>query len=321
MGANLAAGATAMARPPRLAVVKSQAEPAPRADEPKLKASPLARRAAEESGIDLAQVRGTGPDGRITKRDLDSYVREQQMFRVRRLVSPDKGAPGSHEELSRMRKTIANRMAASKREIPHFYVTVEIDMEEAVRLKSSLEQSELFDQDITYNDIIVKGTALALGRYPRINSSYENDGITIRPQINIGVAVAVEDGLIVPVIKDCGRLSLPEIARKSHLLVGKAAHGGFTTDEMSGATFTISNMGMLGIEHFAAVINPPQAAILAVSAIKDRPVVRDGKLAVGKTMMVTLSCDHRIVDGVVAGRFLQELKRFLENPATLLVQI
>jgi len=321
MGANLAAGATAMARPPRLAAVKSQAEPAPRTDEPKLKASPLARRAAEEAGIDLAQVRGTGPDGRITKRDLDSYVREQQMFRVRRLVSPDKGAPGSHEELSRMRKTIANRMAASKREIPHFYVTVEIDMEEAVRLKSSLEQSELFDQDITYNDIIVKGTALALGRYPRINSSYENDGITIRPQINIGVAVAVEDGLIVPVIRDCGRLSLPEIARKSHLLVGKAAHGGFTTDELSGATFTISNMGMLGIEHFAAVINPPQAAILAVSAIKDRPVVREGKLAVGKTMMVTLSCDHRIVDGVVAGRFLQELKRFLENPATLLVQI
>ena len=243
------------------------------------------------------------------------------MFRVRRLVSPDKGAPGSHEELSRMRKTIANRMAASKREIPHFYVTVEIDMEEAVKLKSSLEQSELFDQDITYNDIIVKGTALALGRYPRMNSSYENDGITIRPQINIGVAVAVEDGLIVPVIRDCERLSLPEIARKSHLLVGKAARGGFTTDELSGATFTISNMGMLGIEHFAAVINPPQAAILAVSAIKDRPVVRDGKLAVGKTMMVTLSCDHRIVDGVVAGRFLQELKRFLENPATLLVQI
>jgi pyruvate dehydrogenase E2 component (dihydrolipoamide acetyltransferase) len=321
MGANLAAGATAMARPPRIAAVKSQPETAPRADEPKLKASPLARRAAEEAGIDLGQVRGTGPDGRITKRDLDNYLREQQMFRVRRLVSPDKGAPGSHEDLSRMRKTIANRMAASKREIPHFYVTVEIDMEEAVKLKRSLEQSELFDQDITYNDIIVKGTALALGRYPRMNSSYENDGITIRPQINIGVAVAVEDGLIVPVIRDCERLSLPEIARKSHLLVGKAARGGFTADELSGATFTISNMGMLGIEHFAAVINPPQAAILAVSAIKDRPVVRDGKLAVGKTMMVTLSCDHRIVDGVVAGRFLQELKRFLENPATLLVQI
>jgi len=167
----------------------------------------------------------------------------------------------------------------------------------------------------------VKGTALALSRYPRINASYENDGITIRAQINIGVAVAVEDGLIVPVIRECERLSLPEIARASHRLVGKAARGGFTADELSGATFTISNMGMLGIEHFAAVINPPQAAILAVSAIKDRPVVREGKLAVGKTMMVTLSCDHRIIDGVVAGRFLQELKRFLENPATMLVQL
>jgi pyruvate dehydrogenase E2 component (dihydrolipoamide acetyltransferase) len=322
MSASPGAAPTAIAKPPRLVAVKTQPQAQAAAhDEPRMRSSPLARRAAEEAGIDLAQVRGTGPEGRITKRDLDNFVREQQLFRVRRLVSPDKGAPGSHEELSRMRKTIANRMAASKREIPHFYVTVEIDMEEAVKLKNSLAQAELFEQDITYNDIIVKATALALVRYPRINASFENDGITIRPQINIGVAVAVEDGLIVPVIRECERLTLPEIARTSHRLVGKAARGGFTADELSGATFTISNMGMLGIEHFAAVINPPQAAILAVSAIKDRPVVREGKLAVGKTMMVTLSCDHRIIDGVVAGRFLQELKRFLENPATMLVQL
>jgi pyruvate dehydrogenase E2 component (dihydrolipoamide acetyltransferase) len=322
MSASPGAAPTAIAKPPRLVVVKTQPEAQAAAhDEPRLRSSPLARRAAEEAGIDLGQVHGTGPEGRITKRDLDNFVREQQLFRVRRLVSPDKGAPGSHEELSRMRKTIANRMAASKREIPHFYVTVEIDMEEAVKLKNSLAQAEMFEQDITYNDIIVKATALALGRYPRINASFENDGITIHPQINIGFAVAVEDGLIVPVIRECERLALPEIARASHRLVGKAARGGFTADELSGATFTISNMGMLGIEHFAAVINPPQAAILAVSAIKDRPVVREGELAVSKTMMVTLSCDHRIIDGVVAGRFLQELKRFLENPATMLVQL
>jgi pyruvate dehydrogenase E2 component (dihydrolipoamide acetyltransferase) len=218
-----------------------------------------------------------------------------------------------------MRKTIAHRMALSKREIPHFYVTVEVDMEEAVKLKKSLETTELFEENITYNDMIVKATALALGRFPRMNASFENDGVTIHPNLNIGVAVAVEDGLLLPVIKGCERLALPEIAAVSHRLVTKAGRGGWTADELSGATFTISNMGMAGVEHFAAVIVPPQAAILAVSAIKDRPVVRDHAIAVGKTMMVTVSCDHRIIDGIIGARFLQELKRFLENPASLLV--
>ncbi len=326
MSGYRAAGATAIPKPPPPTPAAGAPGPGPAtpaAGEPgeahKLRASPLARRAAEEAEIDLAHVRATGPEGRITKRDVDNFIREQQLFQMRRLVSLDKGAPGSHEELSKLRKTIAQRMTASKREIPHFYVTVEVDMEEAVKLKKSLEVTELFEEDITYNDIIVKATALALARFPRMNASFENDGITIRPNINIGMAVAVEDGLIVPVIRECERLLLPEISRVAHRLVAKAARGGFTSDELSGATFTISNMGMLGIEHFAAVINPPQAAVLAVSAIKQRPVVRDGALAIGRTMMVTLSCDHRVVDGVEAGRFLQELKRFLENPASLLV--
>jgi pyruvate dehydrogenase E2 component (dihydrolipoamide acetyltransferase) len=196
---------------------------------------------------------------------------------------------------------------------------MEIDMEEAVRLKKSLEVTELFDEAVTFNDIVIKACALALGRYPRMNASFENDGIRIHPSINVGMAVAVEDGLIVPVIRECQQLTLPEIARAAHRLVAKAAQGGFTSDELSGATFSISNMGMLGIEHFSAVIVPPQAAILAVSAIKERPVVRNSQLAVGTTMMLTVACDHRIVDGVVAGRFLQEMKRFLENPASLLV--
>ena len=321
MSANLSAAPTAIAAPP-----PRSAEPAPPlhradgdADGHKLRASPLARRAAEEAGVDLAHVRGTGPEGRVTKRDIDNFLREQQLFKFRRLVSPREGAPGSREELSAMRKTIAKRMALSKREIPHFYVTVEVNMEDAVRLKASLEATELFEETVTYNDIIVKACALALGRYPRINASYADEGIVIHPNINIGVAVAVEDGLILPVIRECERLSLLEISQTAHRLVAKAGRGGFTSDELSGATFSISNMGMLGIEHFAAVIVPPQAAILAVSAIKDRPIVRDGQLAVAKTMMMTVSCDHRIVDGVVAGRFLQELRRFLENPASLLV--
>jgi pyruvate dehydrogenase E2 component (dihydrolipoyllysine-residue acetyltransferase) len=319
MSSRRSAAPTAIPMPPRTPAATFTDRVEPSADGHKFRASPLARRAAEEAGIDLAAVRGTGPEGRITKRDIDNFLREQQLFRFRRIVSPREGAPGSHEDLSRMRKTIANRMAASKREIPHFYVTMEIDMAEAVKLKTSLAQAELIEEDITYNDIIVKALALALARYPRINASFENDGITIHPNINIGVAVAVEDGLVVPVIHGCEQLSLIEIANVAHRLVAKAGRGGFTAGELSGATFTISNMGMLGLEHFAAVIVPPQAAILAASAIKDRPVVRDGALAVGKTMMATMSCDHRIIDGVVAGRFLQELKRFLENPASLLL--
>jgi pyruvate dehydrogenase E2 component (dihydrolipoamide acetyltransferase) len=288
-------------------------------DGSKHRASPLARRAAEEAGIDLAQVQGSGPDGRVTKRDVDNYLREQQLFRFRRLIAPREGSPGTREELSKMRKTIAHRMAQSKREIPHFYVTVEVDMDEAVKLKKSLEATELFEEDISYNDIIVKATALALARYTRMNASYENDGIVIFPNINIGMAVAVEDGLIVPVIHECERLTLPEIARAAHRLVTKAARGGFSGEDLSGATFTISNMGMLGVEHFAAVIVPPQAGILAVSAVKEKPVVRNGQLAVGKTMRLTVACDHRIIDGVIGARFVNEIKRFLENPASLLV--
>ena len=320
------AAPTSMPRPPRRPSQEEQAAQDQRDlsrevadDSHKFRASPLARRAAEEAGVDLAHVRGTGPEGRITKKDLDNFLREQQQFKFRRLVQPHEGAPGSREELSKMRKTIAHRMAQSKREIPHFYATVEIDMDEVVHFKKSLETTEVFDVDISYNDIIVKAVALTLARFPRMNASFLDDGIVIHPNINIGVAVAVEDGLILPIIKECERLSLPEIARKAHQLVTKAAHGGFVADELSGATFTISNMGMAGVEHFAAVIVPPQGAILAVSAIKDRPVVRDGHLAIGKTMMTTVSCDHRIIDGIVGARFLQELKRFLENPASLLV--
>ena len=319
MSANPSAAPTAIAAPPPRPEPSASRADIDAGDGHKLRASPLARRAAEEAGVDITHVRGTGPEGRVTKRDIDNFLREQQLFKFRRLVSPREGAPGSREELSAMRKTIAKRMALSKREIPHFYVTVEVAMEDAVRLKDSLEATEMFEEAITYNDVIVKACALALGRYPRINASYADEGIVIHPNINIGVAVAVEDGLILPVIHGCEQLSLLEISRAAHRLVAKSSRGGFTSEELSGATFSISNMGMLGIEHFAAVIVPPQAAILAVSAIKDRPVVRNGQLAVGKTMMMTGSFDHRIVDGVVAGRFLQELKRFLENPSSLLL--
>jgi pyruvate dehydrogenase E2 component (dihydrolipoamide acetyltransferase) len=320
LGGHPSATPTAIvAPPPRQQPIAPPAGQLPAPHDGKLRASPLARRAAEEAGIDLAQVHGTGPEGRVTKRDIDNFVREQQLFRFRRLVAPREGLPGTREELSKMRKTIAQRMAQSKREIPHFYVTVEVDMEEAVRLKKSLEETELFEEDITYNDIIVKATALALSRYTRMNASFQNDAVVIYPNINIGMAVAVEDGLIVPVIHECERLTLPEISAAAHRLVAKAARGGFSGDDLSGATFTISNMGMLGVEHFAAVIVPPQAGILAVSAVKEKPVVRNNQVVVGKTMMLTVACDHRIIDGVIGARFVNEIKRFLENPASLLV--
>jgi pyruvate dehydrogenase E2 component (dihydrolipoamide acetyltransferase) len=321
MSALQSAAPTAIAAAPHrpVSVTVPEQHAAPASGDGKLRASPLARRAAEEAGIDLSQVRGTGPEGRITKRDIDNFLREQQLFKFRRLIAPREGLPGTREELSKMRKTIAHRMAQSKREIPHFYVTLEVDMEEAVKLKNSLEATELFEEDITYNDIIIKATALALGRYTRMNASFEDDGVVIYPNINIGMAVAVEDGLIVPVIHQCEQKTLPEISRAAHRLVAKAAHGGFSGEDLSGATFTISNMGMLGVEHFAAVIVPPQAAILAVSAVKDKPVVRNGQVVVGKTMMLTVACDHRVIDGVVGARFLNEVKRFLENPASLLV--
>src|SRR5271168_4691527 len=213
MSANPSAAPTAIAAPPPEPEPVTPAADADGADGHKLRASPLARRAAEEAGLDISHVRGTGPEGRVTKRDIDNFLREQQLFKFRRLVSPREGAPGSREELSAMRKTIARRMAQSKREIPHFYVTVEVAMEDAVRLKDSLEATELFEETVTFNDIIVKACALALGRYPRINASFEDEGIVIHPNINIGVAVAVEEGLILPVIHGCERLTLLEISR------------------------------------------------------------------------------------------------------------
>ena len=321
LSAQRSATPTAIATPPpsKTDAVAAALRPPAVGERAKVRASPLARRLAEEAGLDLDQIRGGGPEGRVTKRDVDNFIREQQLFRIRRLVAPREGVPGTREELSKMRQTIAQRMAQSKRDIPHFYVTVEVDMAETAKLKNSLKAMELFEQEITYNDIILKATALALGRYTRMNASFQDNDVIVHSHINIAMAVALEEGLIVPVIHECERLALPEIARAAHRLVEKAARGGFSGDDLSNATFTISNMGMLGVEHFAAVIVPPQAAILAVSAIKDRPVVRNGRLDIGKTMMITAACDHRIIDGVIGARFLNEIKRFLENPASLLV--
>jgi len=235
----------------------------------------------------------------------------------------DAAASGSSEvrrvPLSKMRTSIAKRMAESKREAPHFYLTTVVDMDEAVRLRAQLKALELSRAGVTYNHMVLKAVAGALAEHPEINARFAGDAIELDPAINLGIATAVEDGLIVPVLSGADRLSLLEIAERSRALAEKAESGRFSSADLSGATFSVSNLGMFDVDSFSAVINPPQAAILAVGSVKQRPVVRDGALAVGYTMALTLSCDHRVIDGARGGRFLAEVKRRLENPVALLL--
>ena len=285
-------------------------------------ASPIVRKIAAERGIDLAKVQGSGPGGRIIKQDLEGA---EAIPVAAALQPPPASAPtaarptGKVEPFSRMRATIAKRMADSMREAPHFYVTTEIDMSEAVRLRTSLKLSDRVSADVTYTHLLVKAVAVALGRHPRLNASFTGDGRELKDEINIGIAVALDDGLIVPVLHDCQAMSLLDIAAQANALVERARTGKPTTQDLSGGTFTISNLGMYPVEHFTAVINPPQAAILATSAIKERPTVRDGQVVISRTMMATLSCDHRVLDGATGAQFLQELKNLLENPVGLMV--
>jgi len=223
------------------------------------------------------------------------------------------------QPLSKLRQAVAKQMTASKREVPHFYVTAEVDMSEAARLRASISASGAIPEHVTFTHLMIRALALTLPRHPRANASWSEGGIVYHDDVNIGVAVAVKDGLVAPVLRGCQRLSLRAIAQATNDLVEKAQTGRFGGEALTGATFTVSNMGMLDVEQFSAVITPPQAAILAVGTIKDRPVVRDGQIAVAKTVRVTLSVDHRVLDGVEAARFLEDFKRALENPVVLLL--
>jgi pyruvate dehydrogenase E2 component (dihydrolipoamide acetyltransferase) len=210
-------------------------------------------------------------------------------------------------------------MTASKREVPHFYVTVEIDMSEAARLRAAISASGAIPERVTFTHLMIRALALILPRHPRVNASWSEGGIIYHDDVNIGVAVAVEDGLVAPVVRGCQHLSLRAIAQATNDLVEKAQAGRFGSEALTGATFTLSNMGMLDVEEFSAVITPPQAAILAVGSIKDRPVVRDSQMTIAKTVRVTVSVDHRVLNGVEAARFLEDFKRALENPLVLLL--
>lgn len=319
--------ADAKASPPAAKKVRKIREAAPkkppaRKKNERILASPIVRKIAAERGIELAKVRGSGPGGRIIKQDLEGAeaIPVAAELKTSPASSPVATTPtGRVESFSRMRATIAKRMADSMREAPHFYVTAEIDMSEAVRLRTSLKLSDRVSADVTYTHLLVKAVAVALGRHPRVNASFTGDGRELKDETNIGIAVALDDGLIVPVLHDCQALSLLDIAAQANALVERARTGKPTTQDLSGGTFTISNLGMYPVEHFTAVINPPQAAILATSAIKERPTVRDGQVVISRTMMATLSCDHRVLDGATGAQFLQELKNLLENPVGLMV--
>ena len=281
-------------------------------------ASPIVKKIAAERGIDLSAVRGSGPGGRIIKQDMEG-VSAPAGRRISKTASQAAAVEGRVEPFSRMRAAIAKRMAGSMRDAPHFFVTSEIDMSEAVRLRTSLKLSDRVPGEVTYTHLLVKAAAVALQRHPRVNAAYTPEGRAFRDDVNVGIAVALDDGLIVPVLHDCQRLSLLEVAARANALVERARSGTPRPEDLSGGSFTISNLGMYPVEHFTAVINPPQAAILATSAIKERPVVRDGQIVIARTMLVTLSSDHRVLDGATSARFLQEFKNLLENPVGLMV--
>lgn len=286
-------------------------------DDSRVKASPLAKAMAKERGIDLRTVTGTGPEGRVVKRDIEEYKPSAAAPAVMSAPLPV-GVERFHEEpLSQMRKTIARRLGESKFNAPHFYLTMEIDMSKAVASRKSI--NEVAPSKISFNDLVIKATAMALRKNPKANSAWLGDRIRYNEHIHIGMAVAVEEGLLVPVIRFADSLSFSQISGEARRLAGLARERKLQPAEMTGNTFTISNLGMFGISEFTAIINSPDACILAVGAIRDVPVVKDGQIVPGKTMKVTLSCDHRVVDGAVGSAFLKTFKELLEDPVRMLI--
>lgn len=291
--------------------VSSSPAPQPAAEE-RIKASPLAKKIAAEKNLDLRSIRGSGPQGRIIKRDVTELTPATTPSTYHII-------PGGYQdvELSLIRKTIAKRMTESKQQVPHFYVTMEIDMEPAITFREQLNASTT--NKFSFTDILIKAAAVTLMRHPNVNASYTGNGMRQFGEAHIAVAVALEDGLVTPVIRNCEQKTITQINTELRDLVERARSRKLKPEEYQGATFTISNLGMLGVEDFVAIINPPEGAILAVGAILEKPVVRKGALVVGHTMKITLSSDHRIIDGAVAARFLQDLKATLENPISLLL--
>jgi pyruvate dehydrogenase E2 component (dihydrolipoamide acetyltransferase) len=281
----------------------------------RLKASPLARSMATEKGIDLNAVNGTGDGGRIVKRDIEEYTPSSRPAATFAGVSGQESF--SEEKVSQMRKVIARRLAESKFGAPHFYLTMEIDMENAMASRKAINAA-IEPEKISFNDMVIKAAAAALKKHPGVNASWLGDKIRYNDHVHIGVAVAVDEGLLVPVIRFADSKPMAVINAEVKEMAGKARTKKLQPSEMEGNTFTISNLGMFGIEEFTAIINPPDACIMAVGTIVEKPVVKKGQIVVGHTMKVTLSCDHRVVDGAVGSAFLQTFKKYMENPVMML---
>ena len=280
--------------------------------------SPLAKKIAEEKGIPLNQLEGTGENGRIIKRDVENFSPATATVTSSVTKFVTSGQEDSDEiSHSQMRKVIAKRLGESKFSAPHYYLAVEFDMDNAIAFRK--QYNSIPDTKISFNDIVVKACALALRQHPQVNSQWFEDCMKLNNHVHIGVAVAVEDGLVVPVVKFANEQTLPQIGVAVKDFAGRARKKKLTPQEMEGSTFTISNLGMFGIESFTSIINQPNSAILSVGTIVQKPVVRDGQIVVGNTMKLTLACDHRTVDGATGAAFLQTLKGFIENPVTMLV--
>jgi pyruvate dehydrogenase E2 component (dihydrolipoamide acetyltransferase) len=312
------------------------ATPVAPADATRVRASPLARRIAREQGVDLKLLAGSGPGGRVVKKDLEtagtgekSGVRpaatqaaEQRSEPLPAPRSPETARGGTAYEdipLTQIRKTIARRLAASLGPIPHFFVTTEVDMERAADARAALNESLGERGKVSFNDIILKATALALAQHRACNAWFQDDHIRYWNEVHLGMAVAVEDGLITPVIRNTDLKSLAEIGREARELAEKARARRLQPAEYTGSTFSVSNLGMFDIDQFTAVINPPEAGIIAVGSIVQKPVVVDGALAPRRRMRVTMSCDHRVIDGATGAAFLKTLKQMLENPLAMLL--
>jgi len=300
----------------------------------RIKASPLAKKIASDSGLNLSNINGSGDNGRIVKKDVEAYLKnpptqptksgtatKADTIDDKPVVAPfvygSNGQQSEEVPVSQMRKVIAKRLGESKFSAPHFYLTIEVEMSKAIATRKQL--NEIAPTRISFNDLVVKSCAVALRQHPAVNSSWLGDKIRINSEINVGVAVAVTDGLLVPVIRHADMKSLSQINVEVRELAGKAKEKRLQPDQMQGNTFTISNLGMFDIDEFTAIINPPDACIMAVGSIAEKPIVKDGELAVGNVMKLTLSCDHRVVDGATGAKFLQTVKSLLEDPVRMLV--
>ena len=290
-------------------------------EDDRLKASPLAKKLAKEKGIDIRQVKGSGDSGRIIKRDINNFNPSQAIPSSQK-TAPSQPVPSGQESytdqpLSQMRKVIAQRLSESKFTAPHFYLRMTVTMDKAIEARKAI--NEVSPVKVSFNDLIIKAAAMALRKHPQVNSSWMGDFVRENQHIHVGTAVAVEDGLIVPVIKFADQKSLSQIAEEAKLLADKARNKKLQPPEFTGNTFTISNLGMMDIDEFTAIINPPDSCILAIGKIASTPVVENNQVVVRQLLKLTLSCDHRVVDGAVGAGFLQTLKAHLENPVTMLV--